>query len=88
VINTSVAWSNITDDTRILTYAANLINRSVALAKSRDLEHRYIYQNYAAIQQDVFRGYGHENHERLIAIRDKYDPEGVFTELQPGYFKL
>lgn len=88
VINTSVAWSNISDDTRILTFAANLINRSVALAKSRDLDFRYIYQNYAAIQQDVFRGYGHDNHNKLIAINAKYDPDGVFTKLQPGYFKL
>jgi hypothetical protein len=88
VINTSVSWSNISDDARIMTYAANLINRSVALAKSRDLDFRYIYQNYAAIQQDVFHSYGHENHKKLIAIHEKYDPDEVFTKLQPGYFKL
>lgn len=63
VINTSVAWSNIFNDARIIAYATNLIDRSVALAKSRNLDFRYIYQNYAAIQQDVFRGYGHENHK-------------------------
>lgn len=67
---------------------SNIIDRAVSLAKEMDLHHRYIYQNYANRGQDVFGGYGEENREKLKMIQSKYDPEGVFTKLQPGYFKL
>ena len=70
------------------TAGSNIINRAVALAKSMELHHRFIYQNYANISQDVFGGYGEENRERLRMIQTKYDVDGVFSKLQPGYFKL
>ena len=60
----------------------------MALAKKRGLYNRYIYQNYAAAGQQVFAGYGPENHAKLRRIYQKYDPTGVFTKLQPGYFKI
>lgn len=44
--------------------------------------------NYAGQDQDVFAGYGEVNEERLKAVQRKYDPDGVFKTLQPGYFKL
>jgi FAD/FMN-containing dehydrogenase len=52
------------------------------------LHHRYIYQNYANVSQDVLAGYGEENRERLRRVQRKYDPEGMFSRLQPGYFKV
>jgi len=52
------------------------------------LDHPYIYQNYATKGQDVFAGYSVENQARLKSIQKEVDPEGVFTRLQPGYFKL
>lgn len=64
------------------------LKRSWDLAKEKGLHHRYIYQNYADISQDVFGGYGEKNRKKLLSIQKKYDPEGVFTKLQPGYFKL
>jgi hypothetical protein len=69
-------------------FAADFISGGVALAQSRNLAHRYIYQNYAAAAQDVFAGYGPTNQAKLKAIHQKYDPSNVFTELQPGYFKI
>ena len=36
----------------------------------------------------MFHGFGVANKGRLIEISEKYDPEGVFQKLQPGYFKL
>jgi hypothetical protein len=48
----------------------------------------YIYQNYAAAEQPVFPSYGASNYAKLKAISAKYDPAGVFTKLQPGYFKI
>jgi hypothetical protein len=88
VINISIAWSNISDDARIMAFSANFISSGVALATSRNLANRYIYQNYAAAAQNVFAGYGPTNQARLQAIHQKYDPTGVFTKLQPGYFKI
>lgn len=88
LINISIAWTDIADDDRIMEFAANFISSGVALAKSRNLAHRYIYQNYAAAPQDVFTGYGPINKARLQAIHQKYDPTNVFTKLQPGYFKI
>lgn len=65
----------------------SLISRSIALGKEMGLWHRFIYQNYAGPGQEVFAGYGPENRARLLDIQRKYDPEGVFQRLQPGYFK-
>ena len=88
VFNTALQWNNIADDVKVLAAGRNIINRSVAEAKARGLSFRYIYQNYAAAEQNVFEGYGSANHAKLRAISQKYDPEGVFQTLQPGYFKL
>jgi hypothetical protein len=52
------------------------------------LGHRYIYQNYASAEQNVFWGYGEQNLEKLREVSRKYDPNGVFEKLQLGYFKL
>jgi hypothetical protein len=52
------------------------------------LDMPFIYQNYATADQDVFRRYGEENLQKLVEIHQKYDPQGIFTRLQPGYFKL
>ena len=77
---------------RVVDYTVKIRVKSdgsgVELAKSRNLAHRYIYQNYAAAAQDVFSGYGPESQARLKAIHEKYDPTNVFTKLQPGYFKI
>jgi hypothetical protein len=88
VINISLAWTNIEDDDRIMKFAADFIASGVALAKSRNLAHRYIYQNYAAAAQEVFAGYGPTNLAKQKATHQKYDPSNVFTKLQPGYFKI
>jgi hypothetical protein len=50
--------------------------------------HRYIFQNHAFEEQDVFTGYGPYNLQRLHSIQRAVDPKGVFQLLQPGYFKL
>jgi FAD/FMN-containing dehydrogenase len=88
LMNLNFGWSNAEDDDAVYKATSNFLARSVALAKSMDLHHRFIYMNYATLDQDVFAGYGYENHERLKRVREKYDPEGVFKNLQPGYFKL
>lgn len=68
--------------------ARNIVTQANATAWARGLGHRYIYQNYASLEQKVFLGYGPHNYEKLVDVSKKYDPKGVFQKLQPGYFKL
>lgn len=87
-MNIDFQWGNTADDADVLSIMENIIEKSVALAASRNLSNRYIYQNYAYIKQDVFSGYGSASKSRLLAAQRQYDPQRLFTRLQPGYFKL
>jgi hypothetical protein len=82
------AWKNQEDDLVVEIAGKNIIDRIASTTKEMRLNHRFIYQNNANISQDVFAGYGEKNRKRLLGIQRKYDPEGVFSRLQPGYFKL
>jgi hypothetical protein len=88
VITVCLYWKNPEDDEIVLQAQTNIINKSVALAKQIGLFHPYIFQNYARKDQDVFAGYGLGNRKRLQEIQKRYDPDGVFSRLQPGYFKV
>ena len=59
-----------------------------ARARTTGTLHPYIFQNHAFEEEDIFAGYGTENHERLRRVRDRVDPGFVFSTLQPGYHKL
>jgi hypothetical protein len=88
VMLVSASWALPSDDEAVLTAAQNIVTSINATAHQLGLGHRYIYQNYASEAQNVFWGYGEENLEKLKAVSKKYDPTGVFENLQPGYFKL
>lgn len=88
VLDVSIMWNSTSDDERIFNAARNIINRSNITAYSLGLGHRFLYQNYAAAEQEVFQSYGVGDYARLKAVSTKYDPDGVFAKLQPGYFKL
>jgi hypothetical protein len=83
-----IRWSKAEDDNIIHQFGEKFLKRVVEEAKEMGLYHRYIYQNYAAASQDVFGGYGEENRQRLLEIQRRYDPEGVFSRLQSGGFKV
>ncbi|KAI9818904.1 MAG: hypothetical protein M1827_007725 [Pycnora praestabilis] len=84
----SFRWLDAADDSRVSLAVNNIVARATEIAEEMGLHHRYIYQNYAAKDQDVFAGYGEENRRRLVQIQKAYDPDGVFELLQPGFFKL
>ena len=67
--------------------ASNTISRANVSAKSMGLEFRYIYQNYASHDQNVFDGYGVENHAKLQKIAKKYDPSCVFSKVAARVFQ-
>ncbi|KAG6161586.1 hypothetical protein E4U11_003316 [Claviceps purpurea] len=88
LLNVLMSWSNAADDARILPCVESMIDRFRAAAQKMGLDHPFLYQNYASQKQNVFEGYGRANLERLRTVSHKYDPEGVWQKLQPGYFKL
>jgi hypothetical protein len=88
VMGLVIRWSKVEDDAVMREFGDRVLERIVGEAKKMGLHHPYIYQNYAGAGQDVFAGYGLENRLRLMEIQKKYDPEGVFTRLQPGGFKV
>ncbi|KAL5340206.1 hypothetical protein BJX70DRAFT_407513 [Aspergillus crustosus] len=75
-------------DEKLATVAEDIMAQVTAIAKERGLFHPFIYQNYAGAGQDVYAGYGADNRAILAEIQKKYDPEGVFWKLQPGYYKV
>lgn len=84
----AIHYSLATDDDVVHTAAINIVNRSIEEAKRLGVHHRYLYPNYADQSQDVYAGYGDVNRERLRRIQRENDPDGVFSRLQPGYFKV
>lgn len=48
----------------------------------------FVYLNDANGRQDVFGGYPAENVKKLKEIREKYDPDRVYTNLMPGGWKV
>lgn len=88
LLNLAIRWENTSDDHAILIACQNIISNSVAKAKASGLDSPFIYMNYASQFQSVVPSYGSTNHAKLVNTAIKYDPDGVFQTLQPGYFKL
>ncbi|KAI1446648.1 FAD-binding domain-containing protein [Annulohypoxylon stygium] len=88
LINHTARWMFASDDSLILIAFSNVVSRIRELARSRSLDHPFLYMNYASQFQDPLGSYGTENKARLMEISKKYDPYGVFQTLNPGYFKF
>ena len=65
-----------------------MVSRMTEVAETRGTHHPYRFQDHAFEEQDVFSGYSTESLERLRKVRQSIDPDDVFQQLQPGYFKL
>lgn len=87
-MNINFTWDDEADDEAAQGVAQTIIDKATVLAQSRGVYHPYKYQNYAYISQDVFSSYGTRSKNRLLRISNRWDPDGVFQKLQPGYFKL
>lgn len=92
VVELSLSYSNNATYEPIVTQFLHGIGREIrdALCR-RGFEHTilpWIYLNDADKGQDVFGGYPAENVRTLQKIREKYDPDRVFTDLMPGGWKV
>ncbi|KAL4947489.1 hypothetical protein BDW69DRAFT_178330 [Aspergillus filifer] len=81
-------WEKASDDEAIHQFLDKFFDTVAEEAESRDLDNDFVYMNYASQFQDVISSYGENNKARLQEIASKYDPEGVYQNLQPGHFKL
>ncbi|RYP10176.1 hypothetical protein DL764_000797 [Monosporascus ibericus] len=63
-------------DEAILAAGRNVIRRSEALARERELHHPYL------CSREALSSYGAENKARLIEVAKKYDPTHVFRTLR------
>lgn len=82
------AWQHEKDSEVVSKFVAKILGKAVEEGKRRGLLRDFMYMNYASAGQDVLRGYGAENYDRLKRIAKKYDPDEVFQRLMPGYFKF
>ncbi|CAO2652090.1 Nn.00g003730.m01.CDS01 [Neocucurbitaria sp. VM-36] len=82
------AWIHEKDDEFVLGIVRRIMDKAIEEGKRRGLFVDFIYMNYGSLYQDVLKGYGKENYDKLKEVATKYDPDGVFQTLMPGYFKF
>lgn len=90
IINLRVTWNNAHDDARVYSEIKQLMGameREVGTCRLGSLD-PFVYLNYAAPWQKPISSYGQASVERLVSIRDEYDPHHVFTDTVPGGFKI
>ncbi|KAK0618962.1 hypothetical protein B0T14DRAFT_565862 [Immersiella caudata] len=88
IVQSATAWVSEALDWNVESSTRVFIQDVERLAKRRNLDHGFIYMNYAEDSQDVFDRYGPDNKKRLREVAKKYDPDGVLQKLWRGYFKL
>lgn len=83
-----MVWDDVAKDSILNKAAQTFMDAAKEESKNRGLYNRFIYLNYAGPYQNVIPGYGEENLRRLKNVFKKYDPQSIFSKLQPGGFKL
>ncbi|EUC47507.1 hypothetical protein COCMIDRAFT_89974 [Bipolaris oryzae ATCC 44560] len=81
-------WGAAEDDDAVHAAADKITAKINSLLREKSLAARYLYMNDAGKGQLVFESYPAANLLRLEAIRAKYDPLRVYTDLMPGGWKV
>ncbi|KAL2278243.1 hypothetical protein FJTKL_14520 [Diaporthe vaccinii] len=87
----SPLWSRPEDDERVLGVHAEAnakIRENLSAAGLGPLPFMYLSDKQKSQIPETYPAHGAENLRRLKDIRDKYDPDRVFTELVPGGAKV
>ena len=82
------SWTNPADDSQVRSFATSITSQFESYFSETGVRSPYLYMNDAGPGQPVFQGYPAANLARLKAIRGKYDPRRVFTDLMPGGWKF
>jgi hypothetical protein len=82
------SWTDPADDSLINAFAVNVTSVLEAKLTAAGQLAQFKYMNDAGYGQEVFQNYGAGNLAKLQAIRTKYDPQGIFTYLMPGGWKV
>ncbi|KAF2500732.1 FAD-binding domain-containing protein [Lophium mytilinum] len=88
LFSAEVHWESSTRDQHFHDEFQSLESLFRKEAESSGLLHPFVYLNYAASWQKPFESYGDRNLKRLKDVRGRFDPDGVFTKLQPGSLHL
>ncbi|KAK6352396.1 hypothetical protein TWF730_009223 [Orbilia blumenaviensis] len=88
IINLTHQWGSAADDAAIIASLDEVLAKSIALAKARNLYHPYFYLNYARKQDNPIGSYGTASVNRLKAASNFYDPCKIFQCRVPGGFKI
>ena len=82
----ALMWANEADDDVLIATVARVMNKAKEEGIRRGIFEEYVYMNYGSEYQDVVKSYGDANVAEMKSTAEKYDPEGVFQKLRPGYF--
>ncbi|RDW69852.1 hypothetical protein BP6252_08872 [Coleophoma cylindrospora] len=82
------SWNSAADDAKIHAFALNVTSVIDAQLSAVGAKARYQYMNDAGSGQAIFQNYGAGNLAKLKAIRARYDPAKVYTDLMPGGWKV
>lgn len=88
VLELSITWSKSKDDGKIEKAARTLIETTQKEVGRLGKLDQFLYLNYAAPWQKPIYSYGEANVEKLLKVREEYDPLHTFTDYVPGGFKL
>ncbi|KAI0168669.1 hypothetical protein BJ166DRAFT_611763 [Pestalotiopsis sp. NC0098] len=84
----TISWTEASDDDVVNTAVKSLMDGIANEAQKLDGLDPFVYLNYADKDQDVMRSYGEASVSKLQAVRDRVDPEGVFTNQVRGGYKI
>lgn len=88
IVELFASWTNAADDALVKRTLHELLGAINTAAKKLGVLDPYIFANYAYKDQDVMGSYGAANLRKLKQVRDEVDPNGIFTKLVPGGYKI
>lgn len=84
----NLSWQSADNDNTVRSFAKATIAKIEGAIMARGVAGGYLYMNDAGDGQPVFQSYPCENLKRLRAIRTKYDPLRIYTNLLVGGWKV
>lgn len=84
----NLSWQTAEDDAKVRLFAENIAAEMEEALVAKGVSGGYLYMNDAGKGQPVFESYPAANLARLKAIRTKYDPLRIYTNLLTGGWKV